>query len=485
MESEILELEPKSLWKYFYELSQIPHPSKHEEKLIKYLINFAKEHNLECKTDKVGNVVIKKTAVKGFEGRKTVILQAHIDMVPQKNSHIEHNFETDPLTLYIEDGWVMAKDTTLGADNGIGVASMLAVLAATDLKHGNIEALFTVDEETGMTGAKELDEKILKGQIMLNLDTEDEGEIFIGCAGGLDVDIEKKVNIVKIPKNFTRYKISVTGLKGGHSGIDINLNRANAIILIFELLKILNDKFNIKISSLNCGSLRNAIPREAFVEIVSDANFENINSKIKAFEKETIKRYKESETNISIDAHPVLTSKNTCYDIDLDEFINKILSVQNGVIAFEEKFINEVKTSNNLAIIKSQNNSVIIKTLVRSSDDEEKYIVANRIKDIFKDEKVTFGGDYPGWKPDYNSEILNIAKNTYRKLFSKDAAIKVVHAGLECGILKKKMPNIDVISIGPTIKYPHSPDEKVLIVSVVKYWKFLIKILENIPNSTT
>jgi dipeptidase D len=478
--NEILRLKPSLIWKYFYEISQIPRPSKYEEKIINYLINFAEKNGLEYKKDDIGNLVIKKRASDGYEDCNTTILQSHVDMVPQKNSNIKHDFKKDPINLLIEGEWLKAKDTTLGADNGIGVASMLAVLSSKALKHGNIEALFTVDEETGMTGAKNLDESMLNGKILLNLDTEDENEIIIGCADGLDVDIQIPVKKNKLPAENNLYLLSVTGLKGGHSGLDINLGRANAVLLMFELLKKLSDKFDFKINDLNCGNIRNAIPREAFVKIFLSDNIVDIKKEINTFENFINKKYKKSENHIEIKIMQLSEKSSDYININNDYLIEKILSIPNGVISYEKMFENTVKTSNNVSVVHYENNLIKIKTLVRSSNDTEKYAVAYKIKNLFPENTVNFDGDYPGWEPENNSQILQIAIAQYEKLFGKSPEIKIVHAGLECGIIKKKLNDLDIISFGPTIKYPHSPDEKIYIPSVEKYWNFLLNILENI-----
>ncbi len=481
MDKIIESLEPKDLWKYFYEICKIPHPSKHEDKIIEFLCEFAEKNGFEYKKDNIGNLIIKKPAVKGFEDLKTVILQAHVDMVPQKNSNIKHDFKIDPIKLQKTGDWITAKDTTLGADNGIGVASILAVLVSNEVKHGNLEALFTVDEETGMTGAKELYERLLNGDILLNLDTEDDEEIIIGCAGGIDVDIILPVEPKRIINNKNLFSIEIKGLKGGHSGIDIDKGRANAVILMFELLKRLINKIDLKIKDFNCGSLRNAIPREAFVDFFTDADKSIIDTEVKMFEEEIKRKFKDTENEISIIVNELNPKNQIYYDFDLQMLIKQILSIPNGVISVEENFENTVRTSNNVAVVKLSDEKIVIKNLVRSSDDEEKYNIANKIKDIFKSGNVVCGGDYPGWKPEYQSDVLKIAKDVYKKLNGVEPKIKIVHAGLECGILKKKMPETEIISFGPTIKYPHSPDEKVLISSVGKYWKFLLRLLENIP----
>ena len=482
--TENKELSPESLWKYFYEICAIPRPSKKEEKIIDYIIDFAVNHNLEYIKDSAGNIVIRKDASDGYENRPAVILQAHLDMVCQKNSETVHDFEKDPVKTYIDGEWVKAQGTTLGADNGIGVAAALAVLESKKLLHGPVEALFTVDEETGMTGAFNLNPDALKGRIMINLDSEDEGEICIGCAGGLNSTLTFEYTPEPVPSGMKIYKISLTGLKGGHSGVDINLGRGNANKLMNRMLWTASREFGLRIADIEGGSLRNAIPRESFVTaaIPSDKEKQFLNL-ITEFGNEIKNELSSTEPDFSIKANPAESTFDHLIDINTQEILlNAVYAVPDGVIHMIKDMPDIVETSTNLAVVRSNasKNIIEVMSLLRSSSDSAKTDLSNvftGIADLCKCE-VNHEGSYPGWKPDMDSKLLQVTQQVYKNLFNKKPDVKVIHAGLECGIIGSVFKGMDMVSIGPTIKFPHSPDEKLHIPSVRKFWDFLVETLK-------
>ena len=480
----IHDLEPKNVFENFYSLTQIPHPSKKEAKMIAFLKEFGENLGLETIVDKVGNVIIRKPATPGFEDRMGVVLQAHIDMVPQKNEDTKHDFEKDPIETYVEEGWLKAKGTTLGADNGVGVAAAMAVLQAADIEHGPIEVLLTVDEETGMTGANELEPGLLKGDILLNLDSEDEGELYVGCAGGVDTTAEFAVLKENVPTNYAAYRIAIKGLKGGHSGIDIILGRANANKLMNTLLLMAAEKYGLRLSDINGGSLRNAIPRESFATVVLATEKEEV---FNAFVAEYTTIVKEEFGAIEPDFQLVLTKSELPKEMlsakSQDALYEAIAKCPNGVIAMSADFEGVVETSSNLAIVKSEGDKIQMASLQRSSVDASKEKLAAQIRKVFADAGATSesSGDYPGWKPNINSPILKTMKEVYNNKYGRVPKIMVIHAGLECGILGAKYPNWDMISFGPTLRHPHSPDEKLKIDTVQLFWDFLVETLKFIP----
>lgn len=486
MSEEIKKLQPEKLWKNFYSLTQTPRPSHHEIRAVEFLKNFGESLNLETTVDKFGSVLIRKPATHGMENRKTVIIQAHIDMVPQKNEEVQHNFETDPIDAYIDGEWVTARDTTLGADDGIGVAAALTILESKDIAHGPIEVLFTATEETGMYGANGLKAGLLKGDILLNLDSETEGELYIGCAGGIDANIEFTPTKIPVPANYTALKLYVKGLKGGHSGMDINLGRGNANKVLFRYLNIIDKRWDMELADVNAGSLRNAIPREASATIlIPNKNLDGIKECVKKYEAVVKNELGKIEPNMEIG---LTNAEMPKYILDAKSKFNLIKSViacQNGVIRMSANMPGLVETSSNLAIVKSVDDKIIVQCLIRSSVDSSKDALASNIEAAFllADAKVSLDGAYPGWKPNTDSEILKLALDIYKHNFNNEAVITAVHAGLECGILGAKYPNWDMISFGPTIQHPHSPDERVNIESVQKFFKFLTLIIENIPLS--
>lgn len=485
MSKELLSLEPKLLWENFYQLTTIPRPSKKEGNAVKFVESVGKSLNLETITDKVGNVIIRKPATPGYENRKGIILQSHLDMVPQKNSDKQHDFEKDPIQAFIEDGWVKARGTTLGADNGIGVAATLAVLQSTDLIHGPIEALFTIDEETGMTGANNLQPGILKGDILINMDSEDEGELYVGCAGGTNANVRFTYKDEPVPANYVAYRISVTGLKGGHSGLDINLGRANANKLMFRFLKYAVANVGLRLASIDGGSLRNAIPREAFaVVVVPEKATDELKEAIEDFFKIYKHEYGKVEPDLKFSAEKTSIPLHLMDEMTQDDLINAIQACPNGVVRMSTDMEGLVETSLNLAIVKSENHEVKALALLRSSVDSAKEDVESTLESIFRlaGAEIWFDGQYPGWKPNMDSAILKTMQKVYNDKWGKVPEIKAIHAGLECGILGSAYPNWDMISFGPTIRYPHSPDEKVNIETVSLFWQFLVETLKSVPN---
>ncbi len=482
MEKKITQLEPSVLWKHFYNLTQIPRPSGHEAAVIEHIKQFAIQEKLEYIVDKTGNILVRKPATKGREGAKGVILQSHVDMVPQKNSDKKHDFLTDPIEAKIDGEWVKANDTTLGADNGIGVAAALSVLQSDNIKHGAIEALFTISEETGMDGAFGLQKDMLKGKILMNLDSEEEGEIYIGCAGGVNVNTEFEYAQHK-PGDGKALKISVKGLKGGHSGLDINLGRANANKLMAELLFLLQLKYTIKLSAWQGGNLRNAIPREAEVIVVIDANQEEeIKKAVAKWQQEKNQQYAGIENNIQLIVEPAEMVDNIIDSNVQKRIVDLLKTCLNGVIKMSEVVEGVVQTSNNLSIVNIAGGKAEIRMLLRSSVDADRAFYGKQIAEHFNPihAKTELAGDYPGWQPNSKSVALQLAKNTYQNMYGKIPEVKVIHAGLECGIIGGNYPGLDMISFGPTIKHPHSPDEKVHIASVLKFWDFLKGMLESV-----
>jgi dipeptidase D len=485
MSKDILKLKPESLWKNFYELTQIPRPSKKEEKVRAFLKKFGEDLGLETIVDEIGNVIIKKPATEGMENRKGIILQGHMDMVPQKNADKEHDFEKDPIDAYIDGEWVTADGTTLGADNGMGVAAAMAILEATDIEHGPIEALITMDEETGMTGAENLKPGLLDGDILLNLDSEDEGELYIGCAGGIDTVGEFEYTEEDVPEGSVAYKVSVKGLKGGHSGLDIHLGRGNANKIMNVLLMKAAEKYGVRVADINGGSLRNAIPRESFVTVVvPEAEKENFEAYIKEFETIAKDEFEEADPGLTIIAEPTDLPAKVMDEKTQKSVFDAVAGCPNGVIKMSESVKGVVETSTNLAIVKSDGKKVEIYSLSRSLVDEDRDKIANEIKSVFEaaGAKARNEGAYPGWKPNPDSVILKEMKEIYNNKFGKVPEVKVIHAGLECGILGATYTNWDMISFGPTIRNPHSPDEKVKIDTVEKFYDFLLETLKHVPE---
>lgn len=478
-------LKPESLWKNFASMNAIPRPSKHEDKIQAFAKKWGKDRGLETIKDEIGNIIIRKPATPGMEDRMGVILQGHLDMVPQKNSDTNHDFLTDPIQTYVEDGWVKAKGTTLGADNAIGVAAGMAVLEATDLIHGPIEVLMTCDEETGMTGANKLKPGVLKGDILMNLDSEDEGELYIGCAGGVDTNSVFTYESENVPAGMAAFKLSLTGLRGGHSGLDINQGRGNACILLNRLMLNAAEKYGLRLATIDAGSLRNAIPREAFATVVvPEGEVNEFLAFIQEFLDFAKNELKNTDAGINIVAE---VTDAPCCLIDAEtqaHLFEAVNTCPNGVVAMSKDMPDVVETSSNLAIIKSGEGKIEVASLQRSAVDSERDKVAAAIYKVFAEAGAAAEniGAYPGWKPNVNSPILKTMKEIYNNKYGKVPEVKVIHAGLECGILGATYPHWDMISFGPTICNPHSPDEKVNIETVGLFWDYLVETLKNVPK---
>lgn len=480
----IKDLKPTEIWKYFDEITKIPRASKKEEKIIEYLLDFAKEHKLDAEKDEFGNVIIRKPATKGKENSKTVILQSHSDMVCEKNADTEHNFDTDPIQTYIDGDWVKAKGTTLGGDDGIGIAAALDILASTDIAHPPIEALFTSDEETGMTGAFGLQEGFMKGEILINLDSEDEGELFIGCAGGIDTVAEFKYKKNKVPKKSVAYKISVTGLNGGHSGDEIDKGLGNANKILNRIIFNTSNKFKTRLANFNGGNLRNAIAREAFGIVTLNQKYsEKFEKRILKLANTIKNEFSVTEKNLDIKYEKVELPKFVISKNIQNKFMHSINACWHGVYSMSADMPGLVETSTNLASVKFiKKNKIKIETSQRSSVESGKYDMAQTVASVFKlaGAKVKHGDGYPGWKPNTDSQIMKITEASYKKLFKNTPEVKAIHAGLECGLFLEKYPYLDMISFGPTIKGAHSPDERMNIPTVQKFRDLLVDVLENI-----
>jgi dipeptidase D len=484
MSSRIIDLSPSLLWKHFHELTQIPRPSKHEQRIVAYIQSFGREHNLETMTDKVGNVVIKKPATKGCEHLRTVVMQSHVDMVPQKNSGVKHNFETDPIHTYTDGDWVKAENTTLGADNGIGVAAILAVLESKNLNHGPVEGLFTVDEETGMTGAFNLQKNFITNDILINLDNEDDHELCVGCAGGVNTDVSGTYDEVDTDKDSISFLVELKGLKGGHSGMDINLNRANAILLLNRVLADIAKEIPVQLAFFNGGDLRNAIPREAFAQVVIPAAMKGLFEKTCNNSFEICKNeLKHTEPDMSITLSETDMPHKVMSEQGWLRFHNMLSACPNGVIRMSDDIPGLVETSSNMAIFEARNGNISATLLQRSSVDSAKDYLCSRIRAVFELGGccVDHNGAYPGWQPNMDSAILDVMRKVYTQQFGEEPKVLAVHAGLECGIIGSIYPGIDCIAVGPLIQYPHSPDEQVSISSVQKFWELLTHVLPNIP----
>ena len=479
----ICELQPTALWKNFHKLCQVPHPSHHLEAITKVIVDFGKGLGLETIVDKAGNVLIRKPATPGMENVTPVILQAHMDMVPQKNNDKVHNFETDPIETIIDGDWVRANGTTLGADNCIGVAAGMAILESKDIQHGPLELFITADEETGMYGAFGLEPGFLQGKLLMNMDSEDFGELYVGCAGGMDATIEWKYQGVALPVDDIALKVNITGLKGGHSGLEINLGRANANKLLFRFLKEAVSQYEARLAKVEGGNMRNAIPREAYAIITVPAEArEDIEKLVEEYRDLFNEEYKVTENTIVFTCEEVEAPEMLIPEEIQDDLINAVTACPNGVFRMIPAIPDTVETSMNLSIVEANAEEISIKCLLRSSVDSKKYELAEMVESVFTlaGAKVEFSGSYSGWNPNLDSKILKAMSETYEQLYGEKPAVKVIHAGLECGILGAIEPGLDMVSYGPTIRHPHSPDEKVNIPSVAKFWDFTVATLANI-----
>ncbi len=484
MSQQIRNLEPKALWNNFADLNAVPRPSKKEERVIEFMKNFGNKLGLETFEDEIRNVIIRKPASPGMENRKPIVLQGHLDMVCQKNNDTNFDFDTQGIDMYVDGDWVRARGTTLGADNGLGVAMMMAILESKEIKHPAIDGLFTIDEETGMTGALNLKGGILKGEILLNMDTEEDDEIGIGCAGGIDVTANRSYNEEETPEGSVGYTITVKGLNGGHSGMDIHKGLGNANKIMNRLLLDGFENFGLQIAEISGGSLRNAIPRESTAKIIVAAMYDDafvfdmqeVISDIQA-------EFKTMEPNLTIEITKADLPKKVM-DLGVQEgFIRGIYAAHNGVYRMSADIKDLVETSNNIARVIVKDGEITIQNLTRSSVESSKMDLANALRaayELFGCE-VTFAGSYPGWTPNVNSEILDLLVKIYEKQNGSKPNVAACHAGLECGILGTNYPDMDMISFGPTIHGAHSPDERASISSSQKFWKFVLEILENIP----
>lgn len=484
MSQEVRNLEPKALWNKFADLNAVPRPSKKEERVIAFMLDFGQKLGLKTLKDEVGNVIIKKPATAGMENRKTIVMQSHLDMVHQKNNDTVFDFDTQGIEMYVDGDWVRAKGTTLGADNGLGVATIMAILESINIPHPAIEALFTIDEETGMTGAMGLIGGLLEGQILLNLDTEEDDEIDIGCAGGLDVTAVAEYDEEEVAPNSIGYTITVKGLNGGHSGMDIDKGLGNANKIMNRILFNAYEDFGLQISTIHGGSLRNAIPRESVAHVaVAELYDAAFNVDIQQTIEEIKKEFATTEQNLDIHIEKTTVPAKVMPAAAQFFLTRALYTAHNGVYRMSADFENLVETSNNIAKVIVEKGQVRIENLTRSSVETSKFDLANALRAAYElmGCEVTFSGSYPGWTPNPKSEILDVLTAIYEKQNSTKPHVVACHAGLECGILGTNYPGMDMISFGPTIKGAHSPDERASISSAQKYWKFVLEILQNIP----
>lgn len=485
MNSDIKNLKPERMWHYFLEICQVPRPSKKEERIAAYLKDFAIRHNLHCDLDKAGNVLIRKPATPGYENRKAVILQAHLDMVCEKNTDTVFDFDKDPIQPWIEGDWVKARGTTLGADDGIGIAAAMAILEATDIPHPALEALFTVDEETGLTGAFALTADQLKGRILINLDSEDEGQLFIGCAGGKDTVATLDLVTEAIPSGHTACKVSITGLKGGHSGDDIHKGLGNAVKILDRFLWNAARDFRVRIASMDAGNLRNALAREGFAVIVVPSELaENLIREAGNYHDILVDELHVTEPDLRFSIEKTDMPARVMESGLQNKVLDALYACPHGVIAMSREIPNFVETSTNLASVKIKEGKIFITTSQRSSVESSKKDVADMVGSVFHlaGANVEHSSGYPGWKPNPDSEVLRITVDSYRRLFQQEPQVLAIHAGLECGLVGAIYPGMDMVSFGPTIKGAHSPDERLDIPSAIKFWELTLDVLKNVPE---
>lgn len=487
MTQKIEELKPTAVWNYFHQITQVPRPSKKEEKIIKFLLDFCKKNNIEYKTDKVHNIVALKAATPGMENRKKVVLQGHVDMVCEKNKGTVFDFDNDAIKAYVDGDWVKAEGTTLGADNGIAVAMMMAVLTSKDIAHGPIECLFTVDEETGLTGANNLDPSIVTGEILINIDTEDEGVFTVGCAGGMDTMLTLTPDFETVNAGLEYLTVEVKGLHGGHSGVDINKGRANAIKFLSRLLNEAQTKTPFKLVDFHGGNLRNAIAREAqatiALEAAAVANFKAFaQEKEKEFRSEFAKTEEGIAVVVAAESQKAAKAYSTTFT---QKLLKALVDAPHGVLKMSAEIPTLVQTSTNLASVKPVDGKILISTSQRSAITEEKFMASDKVISAFSATGASVNAEnkYPGWEPNFKSPVLELFKTTYKNLFKREPVIEVIHAGLECGILGEKKPGMDMISFGPTIKNPHSPAETVQVSTVGQCWQLLVEVLKNTPKA--
>lgn len=482
--SEIRNLKPECIWRNFYALTQVPRPSGHLDKIQQFLLDFAKQAGVQAFKDSGNNIVMKKSATAGMEGRKTILLQAHMDMVPQKSPESKHNFETDPIEPYIDGEWVKARNTTLGADDGIGVAAIMAVMEAKDLKHGPIEAVITADEETGMYGANDLPVGELNGDILMNLDSETWGKFVIGSAGGIDVTAELDYKETETDKEDAALKVTLKGLRGGHSGLEIHEGRANANKLMVRFVREAVEECEARLATWHGGNMRNAIPFKAEVVLtMPKENVQSVKELIDDWKEDFIDEFKGIENTVEFYAEEIDTPKTEVPAEIQDNLIDAIYACHNGVVRMIPSYPEVVETSSNLAIIDIENGKATVKILARSSREDMKDYIVKTLESCFNmaGMKVTTAGSYGGWDPNPDSEILHQLLKTYKELFHEDAIVQVDHAGLECSIILGKYPNLDVVSLGPTIRSPHTTTERCLISTIAPFWELMKKVLEDVP----
>ncbi len=482
--SDIKNLEPRVVWEHFNDILAVPRPSKKEEKIIAFLMEFGKKHKLETKRDEIGNVLISKPATTGKENVKTIILQSHIDMVCEKNSDVEHDFENDPIKAYIDSDWVTADGTTLGADDGIGMAAQMAILSSNNLEHGPVECLFTVDEETGLSGAFALQSDFMTGNTLINLDSEDEGELFIGCAGGIDTVAKFKFKKEKFPDKYLAYKISITGLKGGHSGDEIHKGLGNSNKIMTRYLSYCFKNYKIRLNDFDGGNLRNAIPREAFATIiVAPKHKESFEDFFKEYVEKVKFELAITEADFTMSFEECELPKFVIDKKTTRNLLNALYACPHGVINMSQRMPGMVETSTNLASVKfTGKNFIEVTTSQRSDIDTGKDYVSKMVASVFTlaGAKVRHSDGYPGWSPNPDSEIMKLTRDTYKKLFGNEPVVRSIHAGLECGLFLEKYPGMDMISFGPTLRMVHSPDEKIHIGTVQKFWDLLIEVLKEV-----
>lgn len=487
--SNIAELNPVPLWKHFARLCEIPRPSKHEQKVVEYIVDFAKQRSLEVQLDDIGNVIIKKPATPGMEDRKILALQSHVDMVPQKNADTEHDFLTDPIRPQIDGEWVTATGTTLGADNGIGVAAILALLESTDIPHPALEALLTIDEEAGMTGAKNLQPGYFDADLLLNLDTEDEGELYVGCAGGVDINAQLPYSAEPVPADHKAFKLTVRGLRGGHSGLDIDKGRGNANKIANRIIDAAQQAIpELRIAGLDGGTLRNAIPRESFSTITVPAGTEAKLQQALAGECHAIIRELDNEAKLEIGLDAVEIPASVLDSDTQRKVIRMLRACPNGVERMSTALEGIADTSNNLARVVTEEadgqHQVRIQCLVRSLSDSARDQHGRNVAATFElaGAQASLDNAYPGWTPNIQSPLLALMKDVYKEMEGKEPEVKVIHAGLECGLLAKPYPNWDMVSFGPTIRRAHSPEERVHIESVGNFWDYFLRVVQAIPS---
>jgi dipeptidase D len=484
-DSPLLQLYPQPLWQWFAQICAIPHPSKHEAALSAHIQAWAKERNLTVTVDQVGNLIIRKPATAGMENRKTVVIQAHLDMVPQKNADKVHDFSKDPIDAWVDGEWVKARGTTLGSDNGIGMSSALAILGASDIPHGPLEVLLTVDEEAGMSGAFGLQAGILNAEILINTDSEQEGEIYMGCAGGVDAKINLPVQWQEADATHVAYSLSISGLKGGHSGVNIHLGRGNANKLLARFLAGHATELGLSISHLQGGSLRNAIPREASCSFTLPVDkLELLQQRVAQYQDILQAELAATEPALKLRLIDAVVPAKILQTKAQQLLINLLNSCPNGVMRMSDEVAGVVESSLNLGVISTLEDSISIICMVRSLIDSGRANIESHLQSLcdLAGAEVKFEGRYPGWKPDNSSPIMAIVKATYESIYQREPEIMVIHAGLECGLFKKPYPHLDMVSIGPTIRFPHGPDEMVNIKTVGQYWDLLLAVLVRIPE---